>query len=328
MKYDVIGLGNPLVDMLLQIDNDSFLKLNLKKGSSTLLSEEELKNIQKNITDVKIKIAPGDSTANTLAGIANLGGSVIFCGKVGEDEHGIYYEETLNKAKVSHRLTKVKGITGKCMSFITPDAQRTFAVHLGVAIKLLKEDLFEDDIKNSKFLHLTGYQLEDKTLRETALHAMNVAKENNLKISIDLADPSLIRRCLPDLLNIIKTYADIVFVNEDEAEALTGLKPEEAIHEIAKMCDIAIVKIGKEGSIIKQNEMIYRIKGFTAKAIDTTGAGDMYASGFLYGLSKGYSIDIAGEIGSYVASKVVEKIGARIDEPLNIEQIINKKRNT
>jgi len=321
MTYDVIGIGNPLVDLLLKVNDNTLMELNLKKGTSHFLSEEELKKVEEKIKEHDIKIAPGDSTANTLVGIAGLGGKVCFCGKVGEDKHGAYYEETLTKAGVAHRLAKIPGITGKCISFITPDTERTFAVHLGACTQLLKEDLFEEDIKNSKYLHLTGYQLEDPTLRETAIHAMDIAKSNGVKISMDLADPSLVRRCHTDLLNFVKTYADIVFVNEDEAKALTELEPSDAVHEIAKMVDIAIVKIGKEGSFIKQGEMLYKIEGFKANAVDTTGAGDMYAAGFLFGLTKGYELDKCGKIGSYAASKIVEIIGARMETVIDVSHL-------
>ncbi len=322
MKYDVMGIGNPLVDMLLRVNDNFFMELNMKKGTTHFLSEEELKKVQENIKDHEIKIAPGDSTANTLAGIANLGGKVVFSGKVGEDEHGGYYEETLDKASVSHRLAKIPGITGKCISFITPDTERTFAVHLGACLQLMKEDIFEEDIKNSSFLHLTGYQLEDPQLRETALHAMDIAKANNVKISIDLADPSLIRRCLANLLDIVKTYADILFVNETEAKALTGLEPVEAVNELANYCEIAIVKIGKEGSLVKAKEMLYKIQGYPVKAIDTTGAGDMYAAGFLFGLIKGYELDKCGKIGSYAASLIVQILGARLEQKIDLKEII------
>lgn len=328
MKHDVVGIGNPLVDMIIKVNENTLMELNLEKGNMHLVSEEQLINIQEKIKEFDVKIAPGDSTANTLAGIANLGGNVVFCGKVGEDEHAMYYEQTLDKASMAHRLAKVQGITGKAISFITPDSERTFAVHLGVALKLMKEDIFEDDIKQSGFLHLTGYQLEEPLLKETALHAMDIAKANSVKISIDLADPNLIRRNHAELLSIVKTYADIVFVNEEEAKALTELEPTEAVHEIAKLCNIAIVKIGKDGSLIKKGDMLYKISGFPVDAVDTTGAGDMFAAGFLYGLSNNKDIALCGKIGSYAASRIVQIIGARLKTSIkqDIERLIVKHK--
>ena len=316
MKYDVFGIGNPLVDLLVRVDHTLLAELNLTKGSMHLLDEKDILKILKRLEKEKIHTAPGDSTANTMAGIANLGGSVCFCGKVGTDHHGIYYEETLNKHGVKHNLTKSEAITGKAVTLITPDSERTFAVHLGAAVHLEKEDVFEHELANSRFLHLTGYQLENPKLRETALHAMELAKKYKVKISIDLADPHLIKRNLKDLKWIVKKYAYMVLINEQEAEAFTGKKPEEALHELTEFAEVAIVKIGKKGSMIKHKDNIYIIKPYRAKTVDTTGAGDMYAAGILYGLTHGYSLEKAGNIGSFAAAKVVEQVGARLERSL------------
>ena len=168
-------------------------------------------------------------------------------------------------------------------------------------------------------------QLEDKNLREVSLSAMQFAKKNNIKISIDLGDPGIVSRKKQDIMNIIKEYADIIFANEDEAKALTGLEPLEALNKISEMTDIAIVKIGKEGSFIKKDGIIYEIKGCKVKAVDTTGAGDMFAAGVLYGLIKNYNLKVCGNIGSYFAAKVCEKIGARLDDidKKEVEKLIN-----
>lgn len=321
MNYDVIGIGNPLIDLLLKVNEDLVVELNLNKGNFNPISQEQLNIILDKIQHHDITKAPGDSTANTLAGISRLGGNVIFCGKIGNDESGIYYEEKLEDAKVLPKLSKTNGTTGQCLCFITPDSERTFAAHLGVCIDLKKEDILEEDIKQSKILHLTGYQLENKNLRETAFHAMEIAKKNNLKISIDLADPGLITRCKEDLLDIVKNFADIIFVNELEAKAFTGLEEKDALNEIAKLVDIAIVKLGEKGSLIKSNDEYHEIQIFPVEVVDTTGAGDMYAAGVLYGISNNLSLERSGKIGSYVASLVVSQIGARLNSHIDIENI-------
>ncbi len=319
MKYDVFGIGNPLVDLLVRVDHTILAELNLKKGSMHLLDEKDVLAMLEKLDKDSIKTVPGGSEANTIAGVACLGGTVVFCGKVGDDEHGRYYEETLNNQGVKPNLAKSQLITGKAITFITPDSERTFAVHLGASVELEKEDVFEHELADSRFLHLTAYQLEDPRLRETALHAMGLAKKHNVKISIDLADAHLIKRTIEDLKKITKENAYIVFANETEAEAFTGKQPEDALHELAEYADIAVVKIGKNGSMIKKDGKVHKIKAFRVDAVDTTGAGDMYSAGILYSLAQGYDLDKAGKIASYAAAKVVEKMGARLDKNLKQE---------
>ena len=312
MEYDIFGIGSALMDFLIEVGDNQLLDLDLKKGNFHLIDEDHSKKLLEKIKKHKVKTSPGGSSANTLYGAALLGSNVVFCGKVGKDVHGDIYEEKLTKGKVKPKLGRSEKITGHAITFITPDSERTFAVHLGASLHLKKEDVFFEDLGKSKILHVEGYQLEDKGLRSVSLHAMEFAKKNNIKISLDLGDPGIVSRNKEDLKKMIKKYADIVFANEDEAEALTGLEPEEALDEISKLVDIAIVKVGKDGSYIKEKDKIHRIKGYEAKAVDTTGAGDMFAAGVLYGISKGEDLKVAGNIGSYFASKVVEQIGARL----------------
>jgi len=312
MKYDVFGIGSALMDFLIEVEHNELLELNLKKGNFHLIDEEHSKRLLKKLENYKVRISPGGSSANTLYGVALLGGKVVFCGKIGKDRHGDIYEEKMRDGGVKPKLARSERITGHAITFITPDSERTFAVHLGAALHLEKSDVFFEDLKQSKILHIEGYQLEDENLRNVSLHAMQFAKKNNIKISMDLGDSGIVARNKEDIKKIIEEYADIVFANDDEAKALTGLEPLEALNEIARLTKIAIVKIGKEGSYIKQGDKIQKIPGYKAKCVDTTGAGDMFAAGVLYGISKGYDLKIAGHIGSYYAAKVVEQIGARL----------------
>jgi len=318
MKYDIFGIGSALMDFLIEVDNNHLLELNLKKGNFHLIDENHSKKLLEKIKSYNVKTAPGGSSANTLYGVALLGGNVVFCGKVGHDNHGNIYEEKMINAGMKPSLARSDKITGHAITFITPDTERTFAVHLGASMHLKKEDVFFEDLLQSKILHIEGYQLEDSQLRSVSLHAMQFAKKHNIKISIDVGDPGIVARNKADIKDMIKEYADIVFANEEEAKALTGLEPMEALNEISKLAETAIVKVGKKGSYIKKEGTIYEIPGYNAKAVDTTGAGDMFAAGVLYSISKGHNLKIAGHIGSYFASKVVEQIGARLEK-------INKK---
>lgn len=318
MKYDVFGIGDALMDILIEVEHSKLLELNLKCGQFHLVDEENSKKILKNIEKNDVKTSPGGSSANTIHGVAMLGGNAVFCGKVGKDKHGDMYEEKMAQSRVKTNIRRCdKSATGHAITFITPDCERTFAVCLGASLNLTKEDIIFEDIKNSRILHIEGYQLEDENLREVLLHAMEFAKKHNVKISIDLGDPGLVSRNKESIRNIIKRYADIVFANEEEAKALTGLEAPEALNEIAKLTEIAIVKIGRGGSFIKKGNKIYNIPCYKANTLDMTGAGDMFAAGVLFGISKNYDLKVCGHIGSFLAAKVVEQIGARLD---NINQ--------
>ncbi|MFH1849127.1 MAG: adenosine kinase [archaeon] len=312
-QYDVFGIGSALMDFLIEVDHNQLAEFNLNKGQFHLIDEAHSKEILDKLKNYRVTTEPGGSSANTLYGIGILGGTVVFCGKVGRDPHGDTYEEKMINSGVKPVLARSGSPTGHAITFITPDSERTFAVHLGAAMQLEAEDVFFDDLKNSGILHVEGYQLEAPGLRKVSMHAMQFAKQNGIRISIDLGDPGIVARNKKDLRKLVADYADIVFANEEEAMALTGLKPREALDALSGICDTAIVKVGRKGSMIKQADTIHFIPGYPAQAIDTTGAGDMFAAGVLYGISKGHSLKVSGHIGSFYAAKVVGRIGARLD---------------
>jgi len=225
------------------------------------------------------------------------------------------------KHGVITRINNHHEVTGHALTFITPDAERTFSVHLGAAIKLCKEDILEEDIKESKILHLEGYQIEGPT-RDTIIHAIELAKKHNTLVSIDLADPGVIRRNKEFIKNLVLNHADIVFVNEVEAKEFTGLNEEEAVKELGRHVKIAVVKLGELGSLICHKGAVTRIDSFPANPVDTTGAGDSYAAGFLYGYCNGWSLSRSGKLGSLLAARVVEKIGVSMAD-LNAEELKN-----
>jgi len=329
MGYDVIGIGNALMDILVSVEDDKLSKMNIKKGTMKLVDAKEIDEIEKSLDKREVKTAAGGSVANTVYGVSALGGSAVFAGKVGNDEHGLAYEQKMIEAGVKSRIARKEGSTGRVVTFITPDTERTFATHLGVACELEKDELFIEDIRNSKVLHVGGYELESPVMKKAVLHAMDAAKAAGVKISIDLADPGLVGRNLNEMTYIVKRYADIVFANEEEAKAFTGKTGKEALHRIAEVCEIAVVKLGARGSLIKESKeggRVFEIPGLKVNAVDTTGAGDSYAAGFLYGLTQGMSLERCGKIGSWIASKVVSQIGARLEkiDRKEIEKIINK----
>ena len=312
------------MDLLVEVDDNKLLEFNLAKGEMHLVEEDQAKLLLEKINQHQLKIekVPGGSAANTLKCISFLGGKSILCGKVGEDSHGEVYVQEIEKHGVSSRINKHSSITGHAVTFITPDSERTFSVHLGAALELYKEDVLEEDIEKSKILHLEGYQIEGPT-KETIMHAIELAKKHNTLVSIDLADPGLIRRNKEFLKDLVMNHADIVFVNEKEAKEFTGLEPEEALNEIAKHTKVAVVKLGKEGSLISSEGMITMIDAHLVEAVDTTGAGDSYAAGFLYGYTNELNIEQSGKLGSLLASKVVAQKGVGLKD-INADELKEK----
>jgi len=199
--------------------------------------------------------------------------------------------------------------TGRAIALVSPDSERTFATYLGAAVELNDADLNTDQFKGYKYLHIEGYLALNHDLM---LKAASLAKENGLKISIDMASFNVVEDNLEFLKDYVKNNVDIIFANEEEAKAFTAKEPEDALNEIAKQCDIAVVKIGSKGSMVKSGEKTFMIEPFKANSIDTTGAGDLYASGFLYGLTNKMPLDQCGRIGSLCASKVIEVIGSKM----------------
>ncbi len=324
-EYDVIGIGSALMDFLVRVDSEFLKELGLEKGTMSLVGKDESKKIIEKISN--FETAAGGSSANTIAGIAMLGGKAVFCGKVGQDSYGeLYSKKTAGEGAEPEISTDNEETTGNAITLITPDNERTFATHLGAATKLRKADIPEEKIAKSKILHIEGYQLEDPELKAASVHAMEIAKQNSSMVSIDLADPSFVSRNLESLKKIVSNYADIVFANEEEAKAFTGKEnPEDALKEIGSSCKIAIVKTGETGSLAMENSVIHKIPAFKTSAVDTTGAGDIYASGVLWGISNNIPLIKACELGSRLASRVVSKIGARLgkEETVQIKESFN-----
>jgi len=311
-RKSVLGIGNALIDVLISITDDSVLeKFGLPKGSMTLVDAILSSEIKKETKNSTRSIQTGGSAANTIHGIAKLGGRCGYIGKISDDEFGNFYLEDFKKNQINTHFYFSETGTGHATGLISPDSERTFGTYLGAAMELTAEEMSHEIFKDYGILHIEGYLVQNRALIETA---MRIAKENGLLVSIDMASFNIVEANLDFLHDMIGKYVDIVFANEDEAKALTGKNPEEALSEIAKMCQIAVVKIGEHGSLIQSGERVISINAISAKSIDTTGAGDIYASGFLYALSENLDLEVAGKIGSLLAGNVVEVMGAKIPE--------------
>lgn len=308
----IIGLGNALVDIIVFIDNDSLLEdLELPKGSMTLVDFEKSTAIRKACEHLDFSIASGGSAANTIHGIAKLGIETSYVGKIGEDDYGEIFKSDLIKSHIHPILLPSETHTGRAVALISPDRERTFATHLGAAIELAADDMDAEQFKGHDYFHIEGYAVQNNELLEKAV---KLAKAEGLFISLDLASYNVVEDNLEFLKYIVRDYVDIVFANEEEAKSFTGKQPEEALDDLASICKIAVVKTGKSGSLVKSEGITYKIDAIEAKVIDTNGAGDIYAAGFLYGLAKNLPLDECGKAGAILAGKIIEIIGARLDE--------------
>jgi sugar/nucleoside kinase (ribokinase family) len=315
-KKSVLGIGNALIDVLITITDDAVLqKFGLPKGSMTLVDAILSAEIKKETKNSTRSIQTGGSAANTVHGIAKLGGRCGYIGKISEDEFGNFYLEDFRNNNINTHFFYSETGTGHATGLISPDSERTFGTYLGAAMELTAEEMTHEIFCEYGILHIEGYLVQNHALIEAA---MSIAKENGLLVSIDMASFNIVEANIDFLQRIIREYVNIVFANEEEATSLTGKNPEEALLEIAEMCSIAVVKLGAHGSLIKSGDRIIRIDAISAKSIDTTGAGDIYAAGFLYALTENLDLEIAGKIGSLLAGNVVEIIGAKItDETWN-----------
>lgn len=317
----VIGIGNALVDLLIRIPNDQLINdLALQKGSMQLVDKPFISTVIEKTKGLPKSEACGGSAANAIYGIASLGAQAGFIGTIGNDQFGEIFNNDLKKNNIQPFLTISNIETGIAGTLISPDSERTFTTFLGAAGEISKEQIDEKIIGQYDLFHIEGYLVFNQ---ELIAYAAKKAKELGLRISIDLSSFNVVEANLSFLRDLVKNYVDIVFANEEEAKAFTGKAPLEALEEIAKMADIAIVKIGKNGSLIEAKGTIYEVRAIEANPLDTTGAGDLYAGGFLYGYSKGLNLMKCGEIGALLAGKVIEQIGAKI--PDNIWDEIRKK---
>jgi len=308
----VLGMGNALVDILTKLKSDDTLReFNLPKGSMQLVDFEISNKVNRGTDHLEKQIASGGSAANTIHGIAKMDIETGFIGKVGEDDLGIFFHDDMLNSNIIPQLLKSYTPSGKAMALISPDSERTFATYLGAAVELSPDDILSDHFEGYDYFHIEGYLVQNHALIEKAV---KLAKEKGLKVTLDMASYNVVEENLEFLKIILDKFVDIVFANEEEAKAFTGKEPEEALNEFAKLCEIAVVKIGKNGSLIKKGTEIYKVGAIEANPIDTTGAGDLYASGFIFGLINNYSLDKCGRIGSVLAAKTIEVIGPKMDE--------------
>lgn len=310
----ILGIGNALTDILAVFPDDTLLKeYHLPPGSMQHVDLETGDLIWSKLKEYGVKYVPGGSAANTITCTSIFGMPSGYIGKIGKDELGSLYKSTLEQFGVkTTMLTGTKG-SGRAMCFITgANAERTFADYMGAALELVPEDLKPEFFEGYDYFHIEGYLVQNQDLIRKAVQ---MAKDAGCIISIDMASYNVVESNEAFFHNLVEKYVDIVFANESEARAFTKKEPREALDELAGQCQIAVVKVGKDGSMVKQGDEYHFIEPWPAATIDATGAGDTYAAGFLYAHSLGLPLKTCGEVGSIIAAKVVEVIGTKIDVP-------------
>ena len=326
-EYDVLGIGNAIVDVLTEI-NDSFIeKHNLKKGMMEIIDAQKADQLYKEMQNPKEVC--GGSVANTIAALSALGGSFAFVGKTQSDILGASFKNDINKLGIYYdtKPSMDGPPTARCFIFITPDAERTMQTFLGACVNLAPDDIDPLIVSKSKITYLEGYLWDSILAREAFLKAAKIAKKTKRKIALSLSDPFCVNRHRKSFAKFIQNHVDILFANEEEIKALFLVKKfETALSKVRGICDIVALTRGKSGSVIINNNQTFTVKDQTVNnVVDTTGAGDAYAAGFLSGITKQRPLNVCGQIGGIVAGEIISHFGARSES--NLKTLVAKRLN-
>ncbi len=313
MQFDVYGVGNAIMDLQVHCTDEFLQENNIEKGVMTLTEPEKQQEVLQALSNHAVHYCSGGSAANTIVGLADLGGRAAYAGKTGKDDFGRRYLEEMRDLQIALEVASADGPTGTCVVLITPDAQRTMLTHLGVSATLDATDIHEQDLSRSRYVYIEGYLFAGPSTRRAALKAIDLAQKHHLHIALTVSDPFLVDLCRDDFISLIEGPVDLLFCNEQEAKALTGhVDPIDCAHELHRHCANVALTLGRRGSIIMHEEQLIPIEGVAVEAVDTTGAGDMYAAGVLYGITHGLSWQQAGHLGSHAAAQIVAQLGARL----------------
>ena len=320
-QYEVYGIGNALVDTEYKVD-DAFLDhAKLPKGIMTLIEEDERKELVRLLEDehehLAVKQAGGGSAANTIVIVSQLGSPAFYSCKVAADSAGDFFVDDLSHAGVDTNLSdnREKGATGQCISMVTPDAERTMTTCLGITNFLSPNELNLDALKSSSYLYIEGYIVSSKTGFQAALEAQKIARTANTTISLTLSDPAMVENFKNNYDQLLSRGVDLLFCNHDEARLLTGADSvEDCVVALKEICKTFVITCGRAGSVAFDGQNIDIANGVPTKAVDSTGAGDIFAGAFLHFLCRGHGFREANEIANRFASKLVSRFGARLSQ--------------
>ena len=316
-RYNVYGVGNALVDIQARVGDETLEALRFAKGIMTLADEETQVRVLSSLKGAQITRCAGGSAANTIMGVADLGGTAAYAGKVADDDIGRFFLQDMRKLGVTIEVPpSADGNTGTCVILITADAERTMLTHLGVSASLGPDDIEEAEIAKAEYVYVEGYLFSAENNRAAALKAIDLARKHGVKVALTVSDPFLIRLFKDEFWRLIEGPVDLLFCNLEEARSLTDREdPVECARYIHRHAADVALTLGPNGSLLMRAGEVIPSEGVPVKAIDTTGAGDMYAAGLLYGVTNGLSWQRAGHLASHAAARIVSQLGARLARP-------------
>lgn len=316
-KYNVYGIGNALVDMEFEVTDDFLEKHEVQKGVMTLVDEDTQFRLIDDINREETIEKPGGSAANTIFAVSQFGGKAFYSCKVARDTFGDLYLEDMKEAGIDtnfDRQEREKGITGKCLVMVTEDAERTMNTYLGITSNLSTQEIDELAIRDSEYVYIEGYLVASEKGHEAMMETKRIAEEHEVKTALTLSDPSIVEAFKDRFEDVVGASVDLLFCNEEEAKIYTGkddvMEAREALKKEAKRF---VITQGKNGAMIYDGDTFIDIEPYSVKAVDTNGAGDMYAGAFLYGITNGFGYAGAGKLASLAGSKIVSQFGPRLE---------------
>jgi sugar/nucleoside kinase (ribokinase family) len=331
-KYNVFGIGNALVDIVTEVDDQFLKEHNIEKGLMTLVDEENQTRISNAINMGSSNMKCGGSAANSIIAVAQFGGSSYYSCKVANDELGHFYKKDLKSNGVHSNLDHQEletGITGKCLVMTSDDASRTMNTFLGITENYSRTEISEETLKDSQYLYIEGYLVTSENGQDAMKHAKKLAEENGVKTALTFSDPSMVKYFKEPMKDIVGASVDLLFCNEEEAMLFTDTDNlVDAREELKRDAKRFVITQGENGAIIYDGDTFIDIEPYKVNAVDTNGAGDMFAGAFLYAITNGRSYADAGKLASLASSKVVTQFGPRLEwhqakEVLN-HMVLNK----
>lgn len=317
-SIDVVGLGNAIVDVVAESSDTLLRRLDLAKGTMTLVDEARITDLY-SVMGPAVEIS-GGSCANTMAAMASLGGTADYIGKVQNDQLGEVFRHDIRAAGVSFTTRPLERgpATARCLVFVTPDAQRTMATYLGACVELGPDDVIEDNVERAKITYMEGYLWDRPAAKQACIKASKIARDAGAKVALSLSDPFCVDRWRDEFVSLIDDHIDVLIANEAEIVSLYQTRTfDDAVREVAQHCELAALTRGASGSVIVTPKECHWIDAApVAKVIDSTGAGDLYAAGFLFALTQDMPLPSCGRLGGLVAAEVLGRYGARVEHSL------------
>ncbi len=317
-RYDVYGIGNAIVDTEAQVEEILLTAHGLSKGIMTLVSTDTQQELLQELAGYETHGAAGGSAANTMVGIAQFGGRAFFSGKVGADMAGALYRESMAEVGVEFDVEAHDSMpTGTCLVFVTPDGERTMQTCLSASTFLSKDDIDEGRLQQSQMVYVEGYLFGADLPAAAALHAMETAKRRGVRVALSLSDPGMAEHFADQFRSATREYVDVLFCNEHEARIYAGGggEREPVLRALGRDCPLVFMTCGADGSMVYDDGSVSHVPSYKVPVVDTTGAGDVYAAGVLFGLTNGYGPAHAGKLGSFASAKIVTELGPRLKKP-------------